>query len=221
MSPLYSDVFALLVTLASVAPSANAVKSTSAASPPPCTAVPNANCCLTRVELFARGQRQANLSHAISYSCASGKTQRIPTTISIDLKPAGRCAQEALFQRPLRLVASGITLQRADGAADFDGTFRIGAPVTGGISTVYISGCIEILERVGSHHEIHPILTSRTPCEACDQSPHSEGWLTGTGTGEFAGTLRAVLVASSFFPTVTAPTASFMPTIDGVWLKCP
>lgn len=200
-------------------PLANAAQSIAAQNP--CPPVPNANCCLTRVELVSKGQRQANLSHAVSYSCKSGTMQRFPTTISIDLRAAGPCAQELLFQRPMRLVATGITLRRADGIADFDGTFQIGAPVTGGISTVYISGCIEILEHIGSHHDIRPLLNSKQPCEDCNQSPHSEGWLVGTGTGEFAGTLRAVLVASSFFPTTAAPTATFAPSIDGVWLKCP
>lgn len=190
----------------------------------PCPAVPDSNLCLTRVSLISKGSRVFKFTAASTYSCKSGSTTRIPTTINADLTASGLCAQESLFAKPLRLVANGVTRLRSDGLGEFFGTFDIGLPsATGsGIAAVYLSGCIEILERVGSHHGL-PTITVVTPqCEPCDKKPHSEGWIMGYGAGKFAGGyLRAALVANNAPPVAPAATATFNPTVDGVWMRKP
>ncbi len=193
-----------------------------AAPPPPCPAIADSFTCIARVELLTKGQRRVIPSQAKWYACRTGKTRRIPTSIWLDLQAAAPCSEESLFRAPLRLVAAGRTLVRGDGVADFSGNFTIGTrdPRSQGILTSYVTGCIEILERVGSHHEVHPVPGSRQVCEPCDANPHSEGWLMGTSTRSFPpGTLRAILVGSSPFPAAKDTVATFATSIDGMWIK--
>jgi hypothetical protein len=190
----------------------------------PCPAVPDSNFCLTRVSLISKGSRIFKFAAASTYSCKSGSTTRIPTTINADLTASGSCAQEPLFATTLRLVATGVTRLRSDGLGEFFGTFSIGPPsATGsGVAAVYVSGCLEILERVGSHHALPAISVTAPQCEPCDKNPHSEGWIMGYGAGRFAGGyLRAALVANNAPPVAPAVTATFNPTVDGVWMRKP
>jgi len=187
---------------------------------PPVTLVDS---CLSRVSFFGQGIR--SIKGAKPYQCPRGNTkiatQRIQTGIIVDLRASGPpCAEELLFSHPMRLIATGITIRRMDGLADFYGSFQLGtADARGGLSRVLVSGCIELMEQVGSHHGTSAINGPR-PCEACDQKPHTEGWLMGRGTSAFRpGTLRAILVASSPFPDPKTLKAPFTPTVDGVWIQ--
>jgi len=228
--PMYRSMLrlGLLVAFAFATWAASSSMAATASTAPPtvsCAIVPDSNYCLTRISFISQGSRSFNFALAHPYKCRSGVTSRLPTAITFDLKAAGPCAQEPLFAQRLRLVATGKTTMRGDGLGDFFGEFRIGPPSpTGpGISRSYVSGCIELLERVGSHHAVRPAGT-KTPCEVCDQNPHTEGWVMGAGVADtpFAGGfLRGILVASSVRPSVQTPTVPFVPTIDGVWVRRP
>ena len=184
-----------------------------------CPTVPSGKCCLTRVSLAGRGLRSTQATHGARYDCPSGSTARPATQIRVDLR-SFQCNEERAFTGTLRLVASGSTIVRADGVAEFFGKFQLGTPgpLPSGFSQVLVTGCIELIDRVGTHHALTPAAAG---CEPCNPTNHVEGWLMGDGVGpQKGGHLRASLSAVGKLNSNGSPSA-FAPNLEGVWIVCP
>lgn len=174
-----------------------------------CVGVPtSAKCCTWQVFKQGNGERRADFS--TRYDCDTGTTMRGTLTMKVALNsPGATCdPQAALIPNNSVLTAKGDLISRTDGFGDFNGTFEIRNPA----GAVLFSGCIETLDRVGTHRS----------CEMCNPTSHYEGWMTGRGQGQLSNfSIRASIGARGILPspqTQTQPTAI---DINGMFLKCP
>ncbi|HEX7957285.1 MAG TPA: hypothetical protein VF508_10105 [Pyrinomonadaceae bacterium] len=165
-------------------------------------------CCLWQVLKMGEGQRAATFE--TPYACDTGQTMLGNMTMKVPLHTGGASCdpRASLIPDGSTLEAKGRVIRRADGFGDFNGDFVIRSPA----GTVLFSGCIETLDRVGSHPS----------CEQCLPSSHYEGWMTGRGAGALANfSIRASISARGLLPSPSMPQAATSITINGDLLKCP
>jgi hypothetical protein len=175
-------------------------------------AVPAGRCCLYQLHKKMEGRRNGNLG--TPYQCGTGQTSRGTVKYEVRLASEGPpCDQPFPGLDLVLLEASGDLIRRADGFADFSGTFVI-RPSPG--ASPLFAGTIEAFDRVGTHH--NPF-----GAEACNQPDHLEGWLTGSAPTNPKLLLRALLVAK--VPTPLGPTGSVSGpvagSLDGTIIQCP
>lgn len=173
-----------------------------------CVGVPTSRCCMTQV--FKQGDGQRNASYDPPYNCDTGTTMQGTLSMKVTLKsPGATCDQNsALIPDGSVLEAKGRVISRKDGFGDFNGDFVIRNPA----GAVLFSGCIETLDRVGTHRS----------CELCNPTSHYEGWMTGRGSGNLANfSIRASIGARGLLPLPGTPTQVTALDINGVLLKCP
>jgi hypothetical protein len=175
-------------------------------------ALPAGQCCLFQLHKKAEGSRNGSLS--TSYQCHTGLTGRGTIKYEIRLTSEGAPCDQPFPGLNLGLLeANGDLIRRADGFADFSGTFSI-RPAPG--ASPLFTGTIEAFDRVGTHH--NPF-----GAEVCNQPNHLEGWLTGSAPHNPKLLLRALLVAK--VPTPTGLSASISGpvegSLDGCIIQCP
>jgi hypothetical protein len=168
------------------------------------------NCCLTRFNKLASGQRTITFEPA--YGCDVGTAARGATKIRLLLNGGGPCDQNpALVPNGSFLEANGSTIRREDGYAVFTGDFTIKAS-----GATLFTGTMELLDQIGSH---------QTPfgAETCGLAYHQEGWLSGTGGDAMKGyRLHAAIVARGALTPTSGPQALPAPVrIVGMLVKCP
>ena len=175
-------------------------------------AVPPGHCCLFQLHKKAEGSRNGDLG--ASYQCHTGQTFRGTIKYEVRLTSEGApCDQPFPGLNLSVLEARGDLIRRADGFAEFSGTFAIRPSPAG--SPVF-TGTIEAFDRVGTHHSPFGV-------EACNQPNHLEGWLTGSSPNNPKLLLLALLVAK--VPTPPAPSGSISGpvegSLDGAIIQCP
>lgn len=166
-------------------------------------------CCIEQIRKEFTGRHSARLG--AFYLCPGGKkTAQDPTVFHLDLKSSGSpCDAAALSVN--RLEAQGTTVRREDALALFSGNFQLYRNLQ-----LRFQGEMYATYRIGTHD-------SPFGAEACDVQNHLEGWLEGTGVGDFfTYRLRAFLVATDKLPQPGVPTTTtdLRGTIHGVLLRC-
>jgi hypothetical protein len=173
-----------------------------------CVGVPDTKCCTRQV--FKQGEGKRQVTYNAAYDCDTGKTMQGALTLRVTLNSGnGACDQAVGFiPNGSVLEARGRVISRADGFGDFNGDFTIRNPA----GAVLFSGCIETLDRVGTHRS----------CENCNPTSHYEGWMTGRGQGQLSSfSIRASIGARGLLPLPQTPTQVTAIDINGVLLKCP
>ena len=173
-----------------------------------CVGVPSTRCCLWQV--FKQGNGERNASFEPRYACDTGATMQGTMTMKVPLMSGGATCdpQMSLIPNGSVLEAKGRLISRADGFGDFNGDFVIRNPA----GAVLFSGCIETLDRVGSHRS----------CENCNPTSHYEGWMTGRGQGQLSNfAIRASIGARGLLPSPQTPTRATAIDINGTLMKCP
>ncbi len=174
-----------------------------------CVGVPSdTKCCLWQV--FKQGNGERNANYGVSYNCDTGTTMQGTMTMKVSLSsPGATCDQNAgLIPNGSVLEAKGRVIARKDGFGDFIGDFVIRNPA----GAVLFSGCIETLDRVGTHRS----------CEQCNPPSHYEGFMTGRGSGNLANfSIRASIGARGELPLPGALSKATAIDINGTLIKCP
>jgi hypothetical protein len=147
------------------------------------------------------------------YRCHGVSMQLIQARMRFVLKREPRCDELGAQLPDGSILTAVVTLRRrADALGHLIGRFQILAPST---TRVLYAGTIELMERVGSHHE--PFGPNGGACEACDQKAHLEGWLFGCGTGHNTQTrLRANVTLNRALNVVSTKLSG---SIDGMLLR--
>jgi hypothetical protein len=173
-----------------------------------CVGVPDTKCCTRQV--FKQGNGTRQVAYTAPYNCDTGTTMQGTLRLRVTLITGnGACDQSAGFiPNNSVLEARGRVISRTDGFGDFNGDFTITNPA----GVVLFSGCIETLDRVGTHRS----------CENCNPTSHYEGWMTGRGQGPLSSfSIRASIGARGLLPLPQTPSQATAVDINGVLLKCP
>jgi hypothetical protein len=174
-----------------------------------CPGLPSAKCCLWQVFKMGEGAREAKFGDP--YKCDTGATMQGDMLMRVPFHSGGAgCDPLAkLIPDNSVLEAKGHVIRRdPDGFGDFNGDFVIRDPA----GTTLFTGCIETLDRVGTH----------VSCEKCLPESHYEGMLVGRGSGNLANfSIRASITGRGLLPSPTGPKAATAVVINGALVKCP
>ncbi|HET7225931.1 MAG TPA: hypothetical protein VFK69_09480 [Candidatus Eisenbacteria bacterium] len=179
-------------------------------SPPTCFDIPLVDSCFVRVHQHARGALEGHLIR--NYSCGRTTIQLMKSQLRLVLQREPRCDElGALLPSGSVLSATVSFRRRADEFGHLIGSFQLMSPSQQPLYT----GTIELMERVGSHHE--PFGPNGQACEPCDRKGHLEGWLFGCGIGHQYGTrIRANVTLNR---DVDKPNSNLTGSIDGLLLR--
>ena len=132
--------------------------------------------CLTRIHEQSKGSRR--LTYGRTYECRNGAYRPAKTTITLPLRAEPTCHETNLLDGTI-LQAVGTTIMRQDSLAIFFGHATISRRAATGQNIVLFQGCLELYDRVGTHHFVTNF--PKILCERCDEPGHVEGWLMANG----------------------------------------
>jgi hypothetical protein len=178
--------------------------------PPTCFDIPLVDSCFVRVHQHAQGAIEG---HVVKhYVCGKTTIQLMKSQLRLVLQREPRCDElGALLPAGSVLSATVSFRRRADAFGHLIGSFQVLSPSRQPLYT----GTIELMERVGSHHE--PFGPNGQTCEPCDRRGHLEGWLFGCGIGHQYGTrMRANVTLNR---DVDKANSNLTGSIDGLLLR--